>query len=46
MAICQFLEEAPHFEARFIDYAVDNLRVKRATPADSTEMATLCVPNP
>lgn len=37
---------APHFEERFIDYAVDNLRVKRASPADSTEMATLCVPNP
>lgn len=46
VAICQFLEEAPHFEARFIDYAVDNLRVKRATSAHSTELATLCVPNP
>lgn len=29
VATCKFLEEAPHFEARYIDYALDNLRVKR-----------------
>ena len=29
VATCRFLGEAPHFEARFIDYAMDNLRVKR-----------------
>lgn len=27
IATCQFLGEPPHFELRFIDYAIDNLRV-------------------
>lgn len=26
---CRFLEEEPHFEPRFLDYALDNLRVHR-----------------
>jgi len=29
VATCRFMGEDPHFDARFIDYAVDNLRVKR-----------------
>jgi hypothetical protein len=29
VATCRFLNEPPHFEPRFIDYAVDNLRVRR-----------------
>ena len=29
VATCRFLEQPPHFEARYIDYALDNLRVKR-----------------
>jgi DNA polymerase III delta prime subunit len=29
VATCRFMGQAPHFEPRFIDYAVDNLRVKR-----------------
>jgi predicted ATPase with chaperone activity len=29
VATCRFLGEAPHFEPRFIDYAMDNLRVKQ-----------------
>lgn len=28
VATCRFLEQPPHFEPRFIDYAIDNLRVK------------------
>jgi DNA polymerase III delta prime subunit len=31
VATCRFLGQAPHFEPRFIDYAVDNLRIKRGT---------------
>lgn len=29
VATCRFLDEAPHFEPRFIAYAMDNLRVKQ-----------------
>jgi DNA polymerase III delta prime subunit len=29
VATCRFMGQAPHFEPRFIDYAVDNLRVRR-----------------
>ena len=32
VATCRFMGQAPHLEARFIDYAVDNLRVRRAVP--------------
>jgi hypothetical protein len=28
VATCRFMREVPHFEPRFIDYAVDNLRVR------------------
>ena len=30
VATCRFLGEQPHFETRFIDYAMDNLRVRHA----------------
>ena len=30
VATCRFLGQPPHFEPRFVDYAVDNLRVNRA----------------
>jgi hypothetical protein len=29
VATCRFLGESPHSEARFIDDALDNLRVRR-----------------
>lgn len=29
VATCRFLSQPPHFEPRFIDYAMDNLRVKQ-----------------
>jgi hypothetical protein len=32
VAICRFMGEPPHFEPRFIEYAIDNLRVRRTTP--------------
>jgi hypothetical protein len=32
VATCRFMEQAPHFEKRFVDYAIDNLRVKKHTP--------------
>jgi hypothetical protein len=33
VATCRFMGQAAHFEPRFIDYAIDNLRVKRHAPA-------------
>jgi hypothetical protein len=30
VATCRFMKEAPHFEPRFIEYALNNLRVKRS----------------
>jgi hypothetical protein len=32
VATCRFLGEPPHFDERFVSYAVDNLRVHRNTP--------------
>jgi hypothetical protein len=29
VASCKFMEQPPHMEPRFIDYALDNLRVRR-----------------
>jgi DNA polymerase III delta prime subunit len=29
IATCRFMKQPPHFESRFIDYALDNLRVRR-----------------
>ena len=31
IATCRFMEEPPHLEKRYVDYALDNLRVKRPT---------------
>ncbi len=31
VATCRFLGEQPHFEPRFIDYAMDNLRVRQSS---------------
>lgn len=33
LATCRFMGEPPHFEPRFIDYAIDNLRVRRPPSA-------------
>ena len=33
VATCRFMGQTPHFEPRFIDYAVNNLRVRRHAPA-------------
>jgi hypothetical protein len=30
VATCRFLGQSPHFEPRFLDYAIDNLRVRSA----------------
>jgi hypothetical protein len=34
MATCRFLGQPPHFEARFIDYAMDNLRVRQSSNSE------------
>ncbi len=33
IATCRFMGQPPHFEPRFVDYAVNNLRVRRHAPA-------------
>jgi len=33
MATCQFMGQPPHFDPRFIEYALNNLRVRRNAPA-------------
>jgi hypothetical protein len=30
VATCRFMGQSPHFEPRFIDYALNNLRVHRS----------------
>jgi hypothetical protein len=32
VATCRFMGQAPHFEPRYIDYALNNLRVRRNAP--------------
>jgi len=38
VATCRFMDQPPHFEPRYIEYAINNLRVKR--PAEQTSHAT------
>jgi hypothetical protein len=45
VATCRFMEETPHFEPRFIDYALDNLRVKRRTSFPEVETPEPCLAN-
>jgi len=33
VATCRFMRQPPHFEPRFVDYALDNLRVRQNKPA-------------
>ena len=33
VATCRFMGQPPHFEPRFVDYALDNLRVRRNSPS-------------
>jgi hypothetical protein len=40
VATCRFLEQPPHFEARYIDYALDNLRVKRPNESPTSQRTT------
>ena len=40
VATCRFLEQPPHFEARYIDYALDNLRVKRPNEMPAAQRTT------
>ena len=37
VATCRFLEQPAHFETRYIDYALDNLRVKRPNETPLTQ---------
>jgi DNA-binding Lrp family transcriptional regulator len=41
VATCRFMGEPPHFEPRFIDYALNNLRVRRSTGAKSVTSAAV-----
>jgi energy-coupling factor transporter ATP-binding protein EcfA2 len=40
VATCRFVGQAPHLEARFIDYAVDNLSVKRGSAEAESQQVT------
>ncbi len=35
-ATCRFMGQEPHFEARFIEYAINNLRVKRSGSSEKS----------
>ena len=37
VATCRFMREPPHFEPRFIDYAIDNLRVRQSMSKKTTQ---------
>lgn len=37
IATCRFMRQPPHFEPRFIDYAIDNLRVRQSTSKKVTQ---------
>jgi hypothetical protein len=36
IATCKFMSQPPHFEPRYVDYALDNLRVHRNSPSKNT----------
>ena len=44
VATCRFMDQAPHFEPRFIDYALNNLKVKRSVPYASIPDANSHLP--
>lgn len=37
VSTCRFMREPPHFEPRFIDYAIDNLRVRQSSSKKVTQ---------
>jgi hypothetical protein len=39
VATCRFMRQPPHFEPRFIDYALNNLKVRRTSPSKPTSAA-------
>jgi len=39
VATCRFMGQSPHFEPRFIDYALNNLKVHRSSPPATTAAA-------
>lgn len=40
VATCRFMGQAPHFEPRYIEYAIDNLRVKHSSAPKSPTLAS------
>src|SRR5579863_1074398 len=40
IATCRFMRQPPHFEPRFIDYALDNLRVKSSAKSKAAAAKT------
>jgi hypothetical protein len=44
IAACRFSKQRPHFEPRFIDYAIDNLRVARSDSAPTPQTETRVKP--
>lgn len=46
VATCRFMEQPAHFEPRYIDYALDNLRVRRPAPAAAAAHGPAHAPAP
>ena len=40
VATCRFMGQLPHFEARFIEYAINNLRVKQTAKSAQAAKST------
>jgi DNA polymerase III delta prime subunit len=38
LSTCRFLGVQPHFELRYLDYAIENLRVRRSSPAPAATL--------
>ncbi len=41
VATCRFMDQPLHFEPRFIEYAINNLRVRRSSPQTATGAAPI-----
>ena len=37
LAACRFMDVKPHFEPRFVDYSINNLKVNRSDAAEAAQ---------
>jgi len=43
MATCRFMGQTPHFEPRFVEYAINNLKVRRHSPLPAPVIPAVAV---